>query len=453
MSNPLISVYIVNHNYADFLEQAIKSVLDQTFQNFEIIFIDNGSTDGSRKKIEKYEKNKKLKIVFQENIGLNSANNVAIRMAKGKYIIRLDADDYFDKHALEIMYQKFQKNSNLALVFPDYYLIDSKNNITELVRRHDFSEVKLLDQPAHGACTMIKKSILIAIGGYDESYHCQDGWDIWIRLINQYGVENINLPLFYYRQHSSNLTKNEKRLLDTRSKILKNNSNLKREKNCLAIIPIRGKEIDKSSLAMSKLGGKLVLDWTILSALNAERIKRVLVTTSDEKIIKYVKDTYKNDVIVLKRSWKLAKFGSTIDETLTDLFSNLPEKFRNFFSVCILFTEYPFRDSKYIDMSLDTMDIFKTERVISMRSTNDTFYKHSGSSIIPVQKSYFVKQEKDNYFIESGGIYVVKRGAMLRDRYKDKRIGHVNIDATSGLNISSEFGWELAKMIVKSRKK
>ena len=53
MSNPLISVYIVNHNYADFLEQAIKSVLDQTFQNFEIIFIDNGSTDGSRKKNRK----------------------------------------------------------------------------------------------------------------------------------------------------------------------------------------------------------------------------------------------------------------------------------------------------------------------------------------------------------------------------------------------------------------
>ena len=152
---------------------------------------------------------------------------------------------------------------------------------------------------------------------------------------------------------------------------------------------------------------------------------------------------------LLGRIIDLAKFGSSIDETLTDLFENLPTRYRSFESVCVLFVEYPFRDSKYIDMSVDTMDLFGTERVISMRSTNHIFYKHSGNTMIPVQNSYFVKQDKEQYFIESGGIYLVKRGTMFRDKHKDTKIGHINVDETSGLNISNDFGWELAKKIVK----
>ena len=62
---------------------------------------------------------------------------------------------------------------NLGLVFPDYFTVDENNNILNLIRRHDFTEVTLLDQPAHGACTMIRRDYLQTIGGYDESYHCQ----------------------------------------------------------------------------------------------------------------------------------------------------------------------------------------------------------------------------------------------------------------------------------------
>ena len=106
LSTPLVSVYIVNHNYGDFLEIAINSVLNQTLTNYEIIFIDNGSTDSSRKKLEGFYSNPKIRIILQKNMGLNAANNVALKFAKGKYIIRLDADDYFDKNALEILSSK-----------------------------------------------------------------------------------------------------------------------------------------------------------------------------------------------------------------------------------------------------------------------------------------------------------------------------------------------------------
>ena len=210
-AEPLVSVYIVNHNYGDYLDKAIESVLNQTLDDYEIIFIDNGSTDSSRKKIEKYYNNKKIKIILQKNIGLNAANNVALKLARGRYIIRLDADDFFDKNALEILVSKLEKDDNLGMVFSDYYTVDQKGDLIEMYRRHDFNEVELLDQPAHGACSMVRKEFLLAINGYDESYHCQDGWDLWVRFIRNFNISNVNLPLFYYRQHGKNLTKGKKK--------------------------------------------------------------------------------------------------------------------------------------------------------------------------------------------------------------------------------------------------
>ena len=209
---PLVSIYIVNHNYGEFLETAIHSVLNQTLTNYEIIFIDNGSTDLSRKKLEGFYSHPKIRIILQKNIGLNAANNVALKLAKGKYIIRLDADDYFDKNALEILSSKLERDDKLGMVFSDYYTVDKFGNIIEMFRRHDFSEVELLDQPAHGACSMVRKEFLRAINGYDASYHCQDGWDLWVRFIKKFSVGNINLPLFFYRQHGKNLTKKKKLL-------------------------------------------------------------------------------------------------------------------------------------------------------------------------------------------------------------------------------------------------
>ena len=82
-------------------------------------------------------------------------------------------------------------------------------------------DVTLLDQPAHGACTMIRTKILKEMGGYDESFNKQDGYDLWIRLIDSHKVSNINLPLFYYRQHSKSLTSDKLDLLKTRGKIIK----------------------------------------------------------------------------------------------------------------------------------------------------------------------------------------------------------------------------------------
>ena len=128
---PEVTVYIVNHNYGRFIEYSINSVLSQTFKDLELIIIDNGSNDSSKEIIKKYSKNRNIKIIFQKNIGLNATNNVALNYSRGKFIMRLDADDYLDENALEIMYNKIKSDENLGLVFPDYYLVDEKNDLLD----------------------------------------------------------------------------------------------------------------------------------------------------------------------------------------------------------------------------------------------------------------------------------------------------------------------------------
>ena len=103
MQVPLLSVYITNYNYGNYITQAIESVLNQSFQSFELFIIDDGSTDNSKEIIESYAQHPKVKVIYQQNKGLNITNNIALRLANGKYIMRLDADDYLVVNALEKM--------------------------------------------------------------------------------------------------------------------------------------------------------------------------------------------------------------------------------------------------------------------------------------------------------------------------------------------------------------
>ena len=247
-----VTVYITNFNYGKYLEKAIRSVLNQTYKKFELIIIDDGSTDNSRNILKNTVTIKKIKIIYQKNRGLLFSNNIALKMSKGDYITRLDADDWLDKNFLQIMVNEINKNKNLGMVFCNYYLVSKNGEIQDQFFRHNFEKVKLFDQPAHGACSLINVKCLKSVGGYNQDLKSQDGVDIWIKLILKYKVKNVNLPLFYYRIHGKNLTSNKLRLFRNRDKVLKTNVEKKKEKikDTICIIPIRGN--NENSIALRK---------------------------------------------------------------------------------------------------------------------------------------------------------------------------------------------------------
>ena len=96
-----VTVYIPTYNYAKYIGKAIESVLRQTMPNWELIIINDGSTDNTKDVLKNYQSHPQIRIIDQENKGLNVTNNIALRLAKGKYIIRLDGDDYMDENCFQ----------------------------------------------------------------------------------------------------------------------------------------------------------------------------------------------------------------------------------------------------------------------------------------------------------------------------------------------------------------
>ena len=121
---PKITVYITAYNYGKYIAKAIQSVFKQTLDDWELIIINDGSTDNTAEVLAQYKKHPKIRIVEQENKGLNVANNIALRLSNGKYIIRLDADDYFDENILLVLSNVLDTKPEIGLVYPDYYHIN-----------------------------------------------------------------------------------------------------------------------------------------------------------------------------------------------------------------------------------------------------------------------------------------------------------------------------------------
>jgi CMP-N-acetylneuraminic acid synthetase len=449
---PLVTVYIANHNYGRYLDQAVRSVLAQSMQDFELLVIDDGSTDNSHEIIGKYKDLPQVITIYQKNQGLSITNNIALHAARGKYIMRLDADDFLDENALAILSGSLERNEEVGLVFPDYYVIDESGNLIEVVRRHDFNNVSLPDQPAHGACTMIRKTCLEELGGYDESHQCQDGYELWIRFIRQYKVQNVNLPLFYYRQHMASLTKDETKILQTRSRILENHATQNgRKLSAHAVIPVRGEFADPGSLALRPLAGKPLIEWTIDAALAAKRIGHVIVTTPDPHIIDHLDRIYGNRVFVVKRDKRLALYNTYIEDTILHTLQMVESKFPSPDVITLLYIESPFRRAEQIDNSIDLLEIFETDTVIGVRPERSIMYRHNGNSLEPMANFGKLRLEREEILKAAGQLCVVRRDYLEKHRQIiGGKIGHIIMDPRASVSVTTKWDWEIAEMIARS---
>jgi glycosyltransferase involved in cell wall biosynthesis len=265
---PKITVYTPTYNCAKYLKEAIDSIIKQTYQDFELIIIDDASTDETPRVLKEYANNPKVKIIKNENnLGFVKTAIKAIKLAKGEYIMRVDADDYLDENALFVMANILDKHPEFGMVYPDYFEIDEKGNIIDYFRKNKLrEEITLLDLPANGACTLMRKSCYLAIVGYRQDIRMQDKYDLWIKFLQKFEPYNVNLPLFYYRRHGGNISNNTKKILQTRRYIKEKfvEEKYKEKKlKILAIIPARFRSSIYPDFPLRKLAGKPVIYYPI----------------------------------------------------------------------------------------------------------------------------------------------------------------------------------------------
>lgn len=197
------SVVICNYNNEKYIGRAIRSCLKQTLprDQYEIIVVDDASTDNSRDIIGGYQV---VPIFLEQNGGVANASNVGIRRALGKYIIRVDSDDYINENTLLFLSEILNWNHDIGFVYSDHLRVDAEENIMERVK---LDTLDLLLR--HGAGIMFRKSYLEAIGLYEKELRNAEDHNLIKKYIKNWDGYHLKIPLYRYRQHETNMTKDD----------------------------------------------------------------------------------------------------------------------------------------------------------------------------------------------------------------------------------------------------
>ena len=251
MDKPIVSIIMPAFNAGRYIAEATNSVINQTFYNWELIIVNDGSTDNTRNIADKFTLNdERIILINQQNKRLGAARNAGINAARGQWIAFLDADDIWINNKLERQLAVAKSEPGAGVIFSDGFTFYDGNKetaapygtITGLINGNAIYKIEYQGNYIPVLSVIVKKTLIDAVGLQDTDpyiYGCED-WDYWLRLaingVSFYGMED---KLFYYRKHSSNMSndndlmnlakatvfiKNFKKELLTRAEISKINS-------------------------------------------------------------------------------------------------------------------------------------------------------------------------------------------------------------------------------------
>jgi len=211
IENPMISVVMSVFNGKEYLIDAIESILNQTYTNFEFIIVNDGSQDESLDVIKHYQAiDSRIILVNQQNIGLTKSLNRGIELSSGKYIARQDADDVSHRERFEKQLDLILK-TNCMICSSNYEVINNFgkviSNRLQANKRFVWIYFLLGNQVAHGT-VLIDKNLFEKIGNYDESLCCSQDYDLWMRALkfDKFCIKFVDNILYKYRDHESNIS-------------------------------------------------------------------------------------------------------------------------------------------------------------------------------------------------------------------------------------------------------
>ncbi len=417
---PLVTIYIPCHNYGKYLSMAIDSVIRQLYTHWELFVVDEGSMDDTVAVAEAKRRLLPTKIFLhcnQKSIGLQKVANYVLAQSHGKYIMRLDADDWLDESALLIMVAKLEQNPQVGIVFGNYYYTNLKGEVLGIERRHRFDSVaNVAYQPPHGACTMVDVRSLKSVGGYSEDIKAQDGWELWYKLLRRVEVAQLDMPVFYYRQHGESLSRNKERLLHARSKIIKRISQGLSggyQISCLAVVGVRESYPSVSDVPYKKVGDKSILALAIEAATNSVAVTDVVVSSSSERVLEFAKELETNGHVKPHRRLKRNNFagsGIPVHEIMLQAGHSHKEQYGTFPDVVAFLSIHAIcRRSTHIDQALDVMKISGSDSVVSVCEERDPLFSlgETGLELLNPGRLQDLAYDNERYYRYNGGVIAV----------------------------------------------
>lgn len=223
---PEASIIIPAYNQGSFLKETLKSVSAQSFEDFECIIVDDGSTDNTALVAKEYSDGSKIKYFYQDNKGLAGARNTGIKLARGSYIHFLDSDDLIYKNYIERMVNKLKEDKNIDVLSCAWDLIDENGNKISLkigpVKSGNYFRDLILENlfPVHSV--VLKSSIFKKTGLFNDRLMAMEDWDMWLRIASEgYKFDIIDMVGVSYRRHKNCMTLEIDRMLNNLDSLLK----------------------------------------------------------------------------------------------------------------------------------------------------------------------------------------------------------------------------------------
>ena len=220
------------YNEEKYLEEAIESILTQTFTDFELIIVNDGSTDSSLETIKRYNDRRIKLINNSKNLGIAKSLNIALKEAKGKYIARQDADDVSLPNRLEEQLKYLEANLEVGVVGTNVYNIREDGTVvgsSSLDLEPTFEKLLKGNRIVHGS-VMVRKHVLEEHNYYNEDFLCSQDYELWLRISKEYVIKNIKNPLYKLRSHKGRLSTERFKHQAIQSifakRMAKNNSNI-----------------------------------------------------------------------------------------------------------------------------------------------------------------------------------------------------------------------------------
>lgn len=220
--NPLVSAVIPNYNYAQYVAEAIESALDQTYQNMEVIVVDDGSEDDSLKVLEKF--GDRINVISKQNAGVSAARNAGVAASSGEYVAFLDADDAWLPKKIERQVECLESDPQRGLVHVGVLDINSDGSAREEhklgLNGNVIESLLLFDRGGilgGGSGLMVPRRVFDEVGGFDIRLTTSADWDLCYQVARRYTVGFVDAILVRYRYHDSNMHGNIERMeADTR---------------------------------------------------------------------------------------------------------------------------------------------------------------------------------------------------------------------------------------------
>ena len=205
---PLVSILMPAYNTVAYIKWAIESCQSQTYRNWELIIVDDGSTDGTYELAQVLQKkDKRIKVYSNgSNLGINKTRQATARYATGQFFAHLDSDDMIERWALEEMLYTFGKKPEVMLIYSDLVQVSKKNEVEFYGASPTFDREKL-HQHGWRHFGMYRSEVLKHIQGYNDKISyiptCEDG-DLFMQIADKWPVYRLQKALYFYRNHGDN---------------------------------------------------------------------------------------------------------------------------------------------------------------------------------------------------------------------------------------------------------